>query len=70
MPIPWNYNDGGRAATGIRGGRGDRVCRAVAIATGKPYREVFDLIVDYAATSGPPNVTVDRATRSPACILL
>jgi hypothetical protein len=42
------YDDGGRAAAGFGkipkglGGRGDCVCRAIAIATGKPYREVYD----------------------------
>jgi hypothetical protein len=36
------YNDGGRAAAGFKGETGDCVCRAIAIATGKPYREVFD----------------------------
>lgn len=53
MTMPWRYNDGGRAITGIRGGRDDCVCRAIAIATGKPYREVFDLIVGYAADERP-----------------
>lgn len=50
---PWVYDDGGRAAAGVRGGQGDCVCRAIAIATGKPYREVFDLILDYAADERP-----------------
>lgn len=33
--------DGGRAASGRRGSAGDCVCRAIAIATGKPYDEVY-----------------------------
>jgi hypothetical protein len=36
------YDDGGRAAAGFRGKTGDCVCRAIAIATGRPYREVYD----------------------------
>ena len=36
------YNDGGRAAAGFNGTTGDCPCRAISIATGKPYREVHD----------------------------
>lgn len=35
-------NDGGRAAAGFTGKTGDCVTRAIAIPTGKPYREVYD----------------------------
>ena len=35
------YNDGGRAEAGYKGKTGDCVCRSIAIATGKPYREVY-----------------------------
>ena len=35
-------NDGGRAAAGHKGKARDCVTRAIAIATGKPYQEVFD----------------------------
>lgn len=35
-------NDGGRAAAGYKGKTGDCVCRAIAIATGRPYQEVYD----------------------------
>lgn len=41
------YNDGGRAAAGYKGFTGDCVCRAIAIATEKPYQEVYDLINEY-----------------------
>jgi len=40
--IKFNYNDGGRAAAGFKGNTGDCVTRAIAIVTGKPYREVYD----------------------------
>lgn len=35
------YNDGGRAKAGFKGNVGDCVCRSIAIATGKPYKEVY-----------------------------
>jgi hypothetical protein len=39
------FNDGGRAAAGFKGtAPGDCVCRSIAIATGKPYQEVYDAI--------------------------
>lgn len=36
------YHDGGRKAAGFRGTTGDCVTRAIAIASGVPYREVYD----------------------------
>lgn len=42
--------DGGRAAAGFKGTADDCVCRAIAIATGKPYREVYDAINAAAST--------------------
>jgi hypothetical protein len=38
------YDDGGRAAAGYKGKTGDCVCRAIAIATGMPYQQVYDLL--------------------------
>lgn len=38
----FTYNDGGRAAAGFKGDTRDCVTRAVAIATGRPYKEVYD----------------------------
>lgn len=38
------YNDGGRAIAGFRGETGDCVTRSIAIATGKPYLEVYDAL--------------------------
>ena len=35
------YSDGGRSAAGFKGSAGDCVCRAISIATGKPYSEVY-----------------------------
>ena len=43
MTASFVFDDGGRAAAGFRGKKvGDCVCRAIAIATGKPYREVYE----------------------------
>ena len=38
------YNDGGRAAAGYKGQAGDCVTRSIAVATGRPYQEVYDAI--------------------------
>ena len=46
--MQFNFNDGGRADAGFKGTTGDCVCRAIAIATEKPYREIYDLINEYA----------------------
>lgn len=35
------YDDGGRAAAGFKGSAGDCVARSVAIASGRPYAEVY-----------------------------
>ena len=48
--MEFNYNDGGRAAAGFRHKKhcGDCVCRAIAIATERPYSEIYALILHYA----------------------
>jgi hypothetical protein len=38
------YDDGGRAAAGFKGKTGDCGVRAIAIATGQPYQQVYDEI--------------------------
>lgn len=38
----WVYDDGGRKEAGYVGRAGDCTVRAIAIATGKPYQEVYD----------------------------
>lgn len=40
----YEFNDGGRAASGFKGFASDCVVRAVAIATGRPYQEVYDAL--------------------------
>lgn len=40
--MTWTFDDGGRAAAGFKGEAGDCVTRAIVIATGLDYREVYD----------------------------
>jgi hypothetical protein len=54
----WMFNDGGRAACGFVGLTGDCVTRAIAIATGKSYRTVYDDLKKLADRS--PRFGVDR----------
>lgn len=51
-PLPFVYDDGGRAAAGYRGTTGDCVTRAYAIATGTPYAEAYALVAEAQAAQG------------------
>lgn len=42
--VKFQYNDGGRKRAGYKGNAGDCVTRSIAIATGKPYQEVYEEI--------------------------
>jgi hypothetical protein len=44
MTVRVQFNDGGRAAAGYKGQTGDCAVRAIAIATGLPYQQVYDAI--------------------------
>jgi hypothetical protein len=44
------FDDGGRAAAGYKGKMGDCATRAIAIATGLPYQQVYDALNGLAAT--------------------
>ena len=46
----WINDDGGRAAAGYKGKAGDCVCRAICIATGLPYADVYARLADGMAT--------------------
>lgn len=39
--MPFVFDDGGRVDAGFKGHAGDCVCRAVTIASGRPYGEVY-----------------------------
>ena len=45
--MEFNYNDGGRHKY-FKGTTGDCVCRAIAIANNMDYKEVYNLINEYA----------------------
>ena len=44
MARHFQFDDGGRAAAGYTGKAGDCVVRAIAIATGRPYQQIYDLV--------------------------
>jgi hypothetical protein len=50
----WVYDDGGRARAGFKGDAGDCVTRAIAIATGMDYRDVYDDLAERQAALGKP----------------
>lgn len=52
-PLPWVKDDGGRAAAGYKGETGDCAARAIAIATGLQYQEVYDAINETAKRERP-----------------
>lgn len=47
------FDDGGRAAAGYKASAGDCVCRAIAIATQRPYKEIYDLIIEFSKKERP-----------------
>lgn len=46
----WVKDDGGREAAGFKGTAGDCVCRAIAIASGRLYQDVYDRLAEGNAT--------------------
>lgn len=46
----WVYDDGGRSGSGFLGKTGDCVTRAIAIATGLPYADVYRHVNESAQT--------------------
>lgn len=51
----FEYNDGGRADSGRKGLTGDCVCRAIAIASNKPYDSVYAILAAGNATQRKSN---------------
>jgi len=45
--VKFEFNDGGRHHAGYKGVARDCVVRAIAIATEKPYQEVYELVNDF-----------------------
>lgn len=63
--IVWKWDDGGRAAAGFKGtAAGDCAVRAAAIATGHPYQEVYDDIIELAQAERPAAFKRRRGGRS------
>ena len=48
----YQYNDGGRSASGRKGHAGDCVCRAIAIAMDRDYDEVYRELADANKAAG------------------
>jgi hypothetical protein len=48
MKLSFQYDDGGREAAGFKGSTGDCAVRASAIASGRPYKEVYALVIKLA----------------------
>lgn len=57
------YNDGGRKDAGFKGEARDCVCRAIAIITEKPYREVYDALNQISKDLGKWNRHYVEKTR-------
>ena len=48
--VTFHRDDGGREAAGFKGRAGDCVTRAIAIASGRPYQEIYDRLAEGNAT--------------------
>jgi hypothetical protein len=62
--MPFMFNDGGRAESGRRGEAGDCVTRALAIATGVDYDEVYRDLARGMAKRGKPRSARNGVHRS------
>ncbi len=67
--LDYRYNDGGRKEAGFRGSTGDCLVRAIAIATGLPYSEVYETAARLMKSNGyraSGNATIQtRGIRKP-----
>jgi len=65
LRLPYVFDDGGRADAGFRGRSDDCVARAVAIATGLPYSEVYAAIAKgVGAERGSKGATARRGVHT------
>lgn len=62
--MPFEYNDGGRAAAGFTGAAGDCVVRSIAIAAELPYQEVYDRLAEGNASQRRSKRSDARGRRS------
>jgi hypothetical protein len=56
------YDDGGRKAAGFKGTTGDCVCRAIAIATQRPYTEVYNELNEVSKKERVPRRARSRSS--------
>lgn len=61
--MKYQYDDGGRLAAGFSGKTGDCVARAVAIATGLPYADVYKALADVNANARNRKTRGERSAR-------
>ncbi len=59
--MKFRYNDGGRTEAGFKGDAGDCVTRAIAIATGIPYQDVYTRLATEAANQRATKRTPKQA---------
>jgi len=52
------YNDGGRKEAGYKGKAGDCVCRAIAIITERPYKDVYKELQSFIKLEGKQKISV------------
>ena len=62
--MKYQYDDGGRAAAGFKGTTGDCGVRAIAIATDRNYRDVYDEINRIGKKHGATRGLASSAKRS------
>ena len=55
------YDDGGRTKAGYKGKARDCGTRAIAIVTGLPYQQVYDMVIEYAIRE---RITKKKSVRS------
>ena len=73
--VTWVWDDGGRHAAGLDGITGDCVARSVAIASGRPYREIYDRLAQGNASQRrgkrekPGSARVGKVTASHGIII-
>lgn len=60
----YQFNDGGRSAAGFKGQARDCVCRAIAIATGREYIEIYNGLNEAAKAERPRGKKSRSSARS------
>ena len=59
----FQFDNGGREAAGFKGRAGDCVCRSIAIASGRPYAEIYARLA--AGTGASAQASVASAQHQP-----